>query len=316
MAIQWGVSVARDLAVVVVSHNTKDLLRVCLRSLLASLARSQDVLSHELFVVDNGSHDGSPTMVADNFPTVRLIRLPENRGFAAGNNVAIRQAEARHVLLLNPDTETLGEAPARLVKYLDDHPGTGAAGGRLLNPDLTFQHSCFRFPTLPMTFLDFFPINHRLSNSRLNGRYPRAWYTQPFEIDHPLGACLIVRSEVIQQVGPLDEGFYMYCEEVDWCLRIKQAGWKIGYTPDAEIIHVGGASARQNVGPMFVELHRSRDRFFRKHYGSAFAGAARAIVRLGSRAKSADALRERERGQIDEGELRRRLAIYQEVNRW
>ncbi|HUX86037.1 MAG TPA: glycosyltransferase family 2 protein, partial [Chloroflexota bacterium] len=186
----------------------------------------------------------------------------------------------------------------------------------LLNPDLTFQHCCFRFPTLPMSVLDFFPINHRLTNSGLNGRYPRAWYSHSFDIDHPLGACLIVRSDVIQQVGPLDEAFYMYCEEVDWCFRIKQAGWKIYYTPDAEFIHVGGASSRQNVGPMFVELHRSRDRFFCKHYGAAFAGAARAIVRLGSAAKSADARRDNRKGLIDDAELTRRLAIYQEVNRW
>ncbi len=305
-----------DLAVVVVSYNTRDLLRVCLQSLVASLVRSGHSLSYEIFVVDNASHDGSPSIVAAEFPTVRLISLPENCGFAAGNNVAIRRANARYILLLNPDTETLGDAPARLVRFLDDHPNLGAAGGRLLNPDLTFQHSCFRFPTLPMSFLDFFPIHHRLTNSRFNGRYPRSHYSQPFEIDHPLGACLIVRSEVIQQVGLLDEGFFMYCEEVDWCWRIKQMGWKIAYTPDAQIIHVGGASSRQNVGPMFVELHRSRDRFFRKHYGDAFALAARLILRLGTATKSAEARRAYRQGLIGADELARRLAIYTEVNRW
>ncbi|HUX86216.1 MAG TPA: glycosyltransferase family 2 protein, partial [Chloroflexota bacterium] len=121
-----------DLAVVVVSYNTKDLLRACLRSLLASLVRSDRSLSYEVFVVDNASVDGSPSMVAAEFPMVRLIALPENEGFAAGNNVAIRHANARYVLLLNPDTETLGEAPVRLVKYLEGHPDIGAAGGRLL----------------------------------------------------------------------------------------------------------------------------------------------------------------------------------------
>lgn len=252
-------------------------------------------------------------MVRQEFPEARLLPLDENRGFAAANNLAIRDSDARYVLLLNPDTEVLGDAPAALVRFLDAHPTVGACGGRLLNPDLTFQHSCFHFPTLPMSFFDFLPLNHRIVNSRLNGRYPRRWYNRPFPIDHPLGACLMVRREAIRQVGVLDEGFFMYCEEVDWCYRIKQAGWEIYYTPDAEIVHHGGQSTRQRAGPMLIELHRSRDRFFRKHYGGAYAEAARAIVRLGMAAASRRARQDAAASRIDRATLEQQLAIFREV---
>lgn len=304
-----------DLAIVVVSYNTAALLSACLRSVFASLGRTPELLA-SVVVVDNGSADGSPDVVKRGFPDVRLVTLDENRGFAAANNVGIRRAQARHVLLLNPDTEVLGLSIAGLVRFMDHNPRIGACGGRLLNPDLSFQHSCFHFPTLPMSFFDFFPINHRLVDSRLNGRYPRSWYARSFEIDHPLGACMVVRAETIQQVGPLDEGFFMYCEEVDWCYRIKQAGWKIAYTPDSEIIHIGGASARQTAGPMLVQLHRSRDRFFRKHYGTAFAFAARSIVGLGMSAAKRRARHQYESGLIDSDILDQQLALFDEVGEW
>jgi GT2 family glycosyltransferase len=255
-------------------------------------------------------------MVAGAFPDVRLIALGENRGFAAANNVGIRAVEADCYLFLNPDTEVLGDAPAALVRFLAGRPDVGVCGGRLLNPDLSFQHSCFHFPTLPMTLLDFYPINHRLTESRVNGRYPRSWYRRAFSIDHPLGACMLVRREVIDRVGSFDEGFFMYCEEVDWCLRIRQAGWQIYYTPDAEVIHHVGASTRQNAGPMLVQLHRSRDRYFQKHYGPVYTYAARLIVSAGVRSATRRARRDYEAGLIDVTELNRQLAIYREVTTW
>lgn len=301
-----------DLAVIVVSYNTVALLRACLASLAASLARFGPA-SHQIYVVDNASGDGSPEMVRAEFPDVTLLASPENLGFAAANNLALRSADARYVLFLNPDTEVLGDAPAALVRYLDAHPEVGVVGGRLLYPDLRFQHSGFRFPNLAMSFLDFFPINHRVANSRLNGRYPRSAYTAPLAIDHPLGACMLTRAEVLQRVGAFDEGYFIYCEEVDWCFRVKQAGWEIHYTPDAEIIHHAGASTRQSAGPMLAQLHRSRDRFFRKYYGPLFARAARAIVRLGMARAAAEARRAARRGEIDDAELTRRLAIFSRV---
>jgi GT2 family glycosyltransferase len=167
-----------------------------------------------------------------------------------------------------------------------------------------------------MSFFDFFPINHRLTNSRLNGRYPRAWYKRPFPIDHPLGACMLVRRDVIERVGSFDEGFFMFCEEVDWCLRIRQSGWQIFYTPDAEIIHHVGASTRQSAGPMLVQLHRSRDRLFQKHYGALYTQTARLIVTAGTRSAAKRARREYEGGSIDSTELDRRLEIYRALTQW
>jgi GT2 family glycosyltransferase len=302
------------LAIVIVSYNTSALLRQCLASLEPrSGTRSDDVTT---IVVDNGSSDDSTEMVATDFSDVRLIALGENRGFAAANNVGIGEVEADYYLFLNPDTEVLGDAPAAMVRFLASRPGVGACGGRLLNPNLSFQHSCFHFPTLPMSFFDFFPINHRLTNSRLNGRYPRAWYKRPFPIDHPLGACMLVRRDVIERVGSFDEGFFMYCEEVDWCLRIRQSGWQIFYTPDAEIIHHVGASTRQIAGPMLVQLHRSRDRLFQKHYGALYAQTARLIVTAGTRSAAQRVRREYEGGSIDSTELDRRLEIYRAVTQW
>jgi N-acetylglucosaminyl-diphospho-decaprenol L-rhamnosyltransferase len=316
-----GERAAPDLTVVVVSYNTVALLRRCLGTLEPSLRRFPPPAPDgsagraAIVVVDNASTDGSPEMVRREFPSVGLVALPENRGFAAANNHPLRTVESRAVLLLNPDTEVLGDAPAALLRFLDAHPRVGVVGGQLLYPDLRFQHSCFRFPTLPMTFLDLFPLHHRLLNGRVNGRYPRGWYRRPFPCDHPLGAAMLVRRETMQQVGLFDEGYFMYCEEVDWCYRIKQAGWEIWYTPTAQIIHHAGASTRQHAGPMLVELHRSRDRFFRKHYGDLYASVARQIVRLGMERARAGAQAAARSGQIDATELARQLAVFAEVGR-
>jgi len=297
-----------DLSVIIVSYNTKDLLRACLHSVVQQAGH----ISTEVIVVDNGSLDGSREMVRARFPHVCLVES-ENVGFAAGCNKGIAIASGRFLLLLNPDTVVLDDALGAFVRFLDAHPRAGAAGGRLLNPDGSFQHAAFRFPNLWMSFFDFFPLNHRLLNSRLNGRYPREWYIHPFQIDHPLGACLAVRREVVDQVGALDESFFMYCEEIDWCLRIKRAGWEIWYVPDAVIIHHGAQSTRQFRHRMFVELHRSRYRLFAKYYSPTFCWGARQIVRLGLSREIWRAWRDRQRGRIAEEEYDNRLAAYREV---
>lgn len=301
-----------DLSIVIVSYNTRDLLRGCLASVRESLARSSQ-LRVETFVVDNDSRDGSAEMVAAKFPEVRLIRNPENRGFAAANNLAIRQSSGRHVLLLNSDTVIRGDAPAQLVALLDTHPHVGAAGPRLLNPDGTRQQSVFRFPTLWMSLIDFFPLNHRVVNSRLNGRYPEQWHERVFPVDHPLGACLIVRRAAIDQVGLLDEGFFMYCEEIDWCLRIRRGGWEIVYTPSADVVHYGGQSTSQFRSRMFVELHRSRFRFFRKHNGRLFVWSARLIVGIGLAREALRAWLQARTGGLTTRERDERLAAYWQI---
>jgi hypothetical protein len=307
-----------DLSIVIVSYNTRALLKACLSSV--QCARSAFVSPNpkpesrspttEIIVVDNGSTDGSRDMVRREFPSVHLIES-DNVGFAAGSNKGIGIARGRHVLLLNPDTEVLDDALGALVRFMDAHPQAGAAGGHLLNADGSFQHSAFRFPSLAMTFIDFFPLNHRVLNSRCNGRYPQRLYKNgSFEIDHPLGACLIVRREVIEQVGVFDEGFFMYCEEIDWCLRIKRAGWQIWHVADARVIHHGAQSTGQFRQRMLVELFRSRARLFRKHYSPLFCWANRQIVRLGLTREMARAWWARRRGHIEPDEYDKRMEAY------
>jgi hypothetical protein len=312
-----------DLSIVIVSYNVRDLLEQCLKSvdgrqwsvISSRLATDAYVTTSEVLVVDNASTDGSAAMVREVFPWVRLLENAENRGFAAANNQAFSETRGRYVLMLNPDTVVRPGALEVLIRFMDAHPRAGACGGRLLYGDGSPQHSAFAFPTLAQVWLDFFPMNWRLTESRLNGRYPRSWYARklPFLIDHPLGADLLVRRETSEQVGWLDDRYFMYCEEIDWCIRIKRAGWQIWCVPEAEIVHYEARSTRQFRDAMFVELWRSRFRLFDEHYSPAFRWAARWIVRVGlSRASNRVQAAARAK-QMGEEELQQRLEAYARV---
>lgn len=270
----------RSLTAIYVSYNTRDLLRTSLRSLFHSLAQHGPEQA-EVWVVDNASPDGSAAMVAEEFPAARVIANAENRGFSAANNQGIRSSRGDHLLLINPDTVVQEDAPARLSRFLADHAQAAVVGPRLLAPDGSFQHSAFRFPNLAMGFIEFFPLNHRLLDSRLNGRYPRSRYEQPFRVDHPLGACLLLRRAAAEEAGLFDESFFMYYEEVDLCLRLRRTGWQAWCLPEARIVHYGGQSTGQVAPQMFRQLHTNKLRLFRKHYSPAFCLAARWILRLG-----------------------------------
>jgi len=307
------------LAVVIVSYNVKELLRRCLDSLYTSLRRSSE-LDAQVWVVDNASSDGSAEMVRREFPAAKLIVNDDNLGFAAASNQAMRALEAEtrkpdFIFLLNPDTEVLDRAPYILARFLQQHPDVALAGPRLLYPDGRLQHSAFRFPGVAQIFFDFFPIHHRLAESRLNGRYPRHLYEkgEPFPIDHPLGAAMMVKWEAIEQVGFLDEGFFMYCEEIDWCMRFRAAGWGVYCVPEAKIIHHVAQSTRQFRDEMFVQLWRSRYRLFRKHYGPGFVRVARVLVNIGLRWEMRKARKAAQEGLIGEEELRSRLEAYRRV---
>ena len=269
-----------DLAIVIVSYNTRDLLDRCLASVAASLALTP-VLRAEVVVVDNASADGSAALVTERHPGAHVLALATNSGFAAASNVGIRATTGGIVLLLNPDTEVLGPALAAIVEGFERHGDAGIVGGHLLNPDGSHQDSCFRFPGLAQQWLDFFPLNHRLVSSRLNGRYPASADDDEYAVDHPLGACFAIRREVLDAIGLLDEGYFMYSEEIDLALRASKAGWQAWYAPRARVVHHGGAATRQVRAAMLVELYRSRFRFWRKHHGPAFVWAARRIVHLG-----------------------------------
>jgi len=255
-----------DLSIVIVSWNVRELLTGCLASVLDSLDGSG--IEHEVLVVDNASADGSPEAVSARFPQARLIANAKNCGFAAANNQALHLTQGRFVALLNPDTVVLDNALGILLEFMLQTPAAGMCGPELVYQNGSFQHSAFRFPSLAQVLLDFFPLHSRLQESRVNGRYPRSLYRagQPFCIDHPLGACMMVAREVVDQVGGLDERFFMYCEEVDWAMRIKRAGWRIYCVPAAGVVHYGAQSTRQFRDEMFVALWRSRFRLFNKHY--------------------------------------------------
>ena len=306
------------LAIVVVSYNTRDLTADCLDSAYRDLESSG--FTGHIWVIDNASPDDSAEMVAERFPQTTLVAQVTNLGFAAATNVGIRAAleqdpAPRYVMLLNPDTIVRRGALGALVTFMDETPSAGAAGARLYYGDGSFQHSAFRFPSLSMAFLDFWMINHRLLDSRLNGRYPRRLYEsgEPFPIDHPLGATMCMRREALDEVGLLDEGFFMYCEEIDWCFRAKRAGWGIYCVPASEVVHLGGQSTGQFRARMFQALWQSRFRLFAKHYGSFYQRLVRWIVRAGMRRELARLELQESAGEVGSDEAERRRRAYEAV---
>jgi N-acetylglucosaminyl-diphospho-decaprenol L-rhamnosyltransferase len=278
-----------NLAVVIVSWNVRGLLAACLRSLSADLESWG--LDAEIWVVDNASSDGTPEMVEEAFPKVHLIASQENLGFVKGNNLALHRISSlqspKYLWLLNPDTEVQPGATAALVAALAGDPKVGMVGPKLLYPDGSLQHAAFRFPGLVQLLFEFLPLPARLYDTRLNGRYPPQLYegTEPFFIDHPLGASMMVRTEVIADVGLMDEDFFMYCEEIDWCWRMQDTGWKTLCVPTALVIHHAGRSSEQVRIPAFVSLWKSRARLYARHHGPLTRWLAKLIVRAGMKAR-------------------------------
>jgi N-acetylglucosaminyl-diphospho-decaprenol L-rhamnosyltransferase len=269
------------LSVVIVSWNTRDLLDRCLRSVVADAEQAQ--IEPEIIVVDNASTDGSVAWLRERHPDVPMIALERNVGFATAINVGIRRSTGNALLLLNPDTELHPGALAALVDALYSTPHVGMVSGLLLNPDGTFQSSGYRFPGLVQSFLDFFPLHPRLMASRVNGRFVPGDGATPYEVDHPLGACMLVRRETIERVGWLDEQYFMYSEEIDWSRRLRMNGWTILIAPAARIVHYGGQSTGQLPDDMFLELHRSRARYFQRYQSPAFIRTVERMAQVASR---------------------------------
>lgn len=314
-----------DLAIIIVSWNVCRLLRACLRSLRSALTETGGQgLEASIWVVDNASTDGSAEMVRREFPQVRLLPSETNLGFAAGNNLALRalgfdngrgRTPPPAILLLNPDTEVLPGALSALLACLERYPRAGIAGARLQYGDGRFQHGAFAFPGLWQVAIDLFPRLSRLSESRLNGRYPRKLYeaAEPFPIDHPLGAAMLVRREAIFEAGLLDESYHMYVEEVDWSWRIKAAGWRAYCVPGARIVHHEGQSTGQIRAESFINLWRSRKRFYDRHYGRLKVRLIRRLVLAGMRGQTRLAQAEAARGEIPGEALAQRLEAYRQV---
>jgi N-acetylglucosaminyl-diphospho-decaprenol L-rhamnosyltransferase len=281
-------------SVVIVSWNVRELLARCLSSLFADLDASH--LPARVIVVDNASRDGTPEMIRAQFPRVELIAREDNLGFAGGNNLGLRACGfytdnvavcPAACLLLNPDTEVRPGAIKMLLDTLYSHPECAIVTSQLSYGDGSFQHSAFHFPGLGQLYIDLFQVPGRFYESRWNGRYPRQSFggNEPFEIDTPLGAVMLLRREAIEQVGIFDEGFALYCEEIDWAARFKEAGWKNLCAPAAHIVHHSGQSTSQVQVESFVKLWTSRYRLHTKHPQFAPLWLARRIVIAGMRRK-------------------------------
>jgi GT2 family glycosyltransferase len=282
-----------DLAVIIVSWNVRDHLSECLASVYGELNRSR--LSGAVWVVDNGSTDGTLALLENIFPHTHVISNQHNAGFGAANNQGMVEAAAkkpRYFLLLNPDTLVRLGSLAKMVQFLDETPGAGMAGARLVYRDGRFQHSAFAFPGVAQLLFDLWPISDRLYDSRLNGRYPRQNYrpdAAPFAVDHLLGAAMMIRRDVADKTGGFDEAFHMYCEEIDWSWRIHDAGWSIYTVPAAEIVHYGGESTKQVPARSIVDLWQSRALLYQKHHDRLTLALARRIARKGLRRKASRA---------------------------
>ncbi len=274
-----------DLEIVIVSWNVSTLLGRCLDSLLAQPQAGtprEDLLPLgnrwvRVHVVDNASQDDTCEMLAQRYPWVRLARSPINLGFTGGNNVAISQAQARYILLLNPDTEITEGALECMLDYMEAHPEIGVLGPRLCYGDGRPQPSRRRFPTLGMALMESTVLEQWFPHNRWAARYRMedcpTEEAQP--VDWLTGACLLTRREVWGQIGLLDEGFFMYSEELDWCRRAANAGWERVYLPEALVIHYEGQSSGQVVAQRHILFNASKVRYFAKHHGPWQAGFLR-----------------------------------------
>lgn len=269
---------AVDISIVVVNWNTRDELRACLKSVAAESA-----VSSEIILVDNASSDGSVEMVRAGFPQVKLIENSANLGFAKAANQGIAASRGRYVLSLNPDAEAKPGALSALVRFGDENPKIGIFGPKILNLDGSVYYSCRRFPTLAAGFFrntilgKFFPRNTYLMDYLMAG-----WdHSQTKEVDWVSGAALVMRRELLDDIGAMDERFYMYCEDVDIAYRAKQKGWRVAYFPGAVIVHARARSSDKNPNRMIVEFHKSMYRFFKKHYLHEYSIFARLLVPVG-----------------------------------
>ncbi|MHC4749391.1 MAG: glycosyltransferase family 2 protein [Planctomycetota bacterium] len=258
-----------DVSVIIVAWNVRTLLYNCLKSIFSETKG----INFEVIYVDNASEDGSVKMVTKEFPEVKIIENKKNEGFIKANNQAIRISQARYVHLLNSDTIILDNAIAKMVKFADEHPEAAVVGCKVLNSDKTLQRDCFMWPSLLNMFLAAIYLNKIFPQNRFFGREGMTWwdFNQVREVETVCGCASLVRNKAIKQVGLMDEMYYMYGDDPDWCYRFKKNSWKILFTPEAEIIHYGRQTTKQMPREfkwqlygshlIFMKLHRSRISF-------------------------------------------------------
>lgn len=257
-----------DLSIVVVNWNARDYLRACLESVYAETKR----LRLEVCLVDNASHDGSADLVEAEFPGVHVIRNLQNVGYAAANNQGLRWARGRYVLLLNPDTVITDRALERLADFLEEHPRVAVVGPQLVSPDGRVQGGAAGYEPSLSTVFNYHFLLYRLAPRRVRGLWlARERYADPspIRVDWVAGACLMARGEAVRQVGGLDEGYFMYAEDMAWCAKMRAAGWEVYCLPTARVIHHIGVSARQQGSRFIARNVESLDRYYRSRYGAA-----------------------------------------------
>jgi GT2 family glycosyltransferase len=250
---------ALDLSIIIVNWNTRDELIGCLDSIAG-----QRQAPCEVFVIDNHSRDGSAEAVREKHPWVTLVENEENLGFARAANIGLECSRGRYVVILNPDTTVREGTLEAFLAFMEAHPDAGIAGGQLFNPNASKQNSIANFPSL---------ATELLNKSLLRWLFPKIFpgkgqeYSGPIEVDSVVGACMVVRRDAVQSVGLLDEGYFLFFEETDWCYRMKGAGWKVYHVPQFQIVHFQGKSAAGEKKRAKLEYYRSRYRFFKKNRG-------------------------------------------------
>jgi hypothetical protein len=282
-----------DLSIVIVNWNVRELLRCCLVSIAGSdglVVAGLDTLRYstnggwrgEVIVIDNASTDGSGSMLAQDFPWAQAIANQENLGFTRANNQGLAASRGRYVLFLNPDTELAPAALGLLLDHAETHPQVGVIGPQLRYGDGSLQSSRRRFPTLATFFLESTVVQHWWPRNSVLARY--------YVLDHPddavsqvdwvVGACMLVRRAMLEQIGGFDEGFFMYSEELDLCRRAVDAGWQVVYLPGAVVTHYEGKSSEQVVAARHIQFHSSRVRYVRKYHGKLAASIVRSFLLL------------------------------------
>lgn len=269
-----------DLTIVIVSWNCRDDLAGCLRSIRSAASE----IDSTVVVVDNGSTDGTVEMLRDDFTSTAVLANSTNRGFAAANNQALASLQSRYVLLLNPDTIVHKDALRLLVRFLDESPSIWAAGPLMLNRDGSRQISGVRFPNNWNILCETLFLDRLFPKSRIVGRHKELFadLSIPRSVDYVQGACLIVRADVLNVVGGLDEKFFMYFEETDWCYRMKHNGGLIYLFPEARVTHFGGGETGHYDETRLIHYHRSLLRFYRKHYSTWSSVIVKMIIALRS----------------------------------
>ncbi|MFN8555503.1 MAG: glycosyltransferase family 2 protein [Candidatus Obscuribacterales bacterium] len=269
---------AKKLSISIVHHHGLEMLRDC----LTSIFENSPNFPFEVLVVDNASTDGAVEMIEHDFPAVKLLKNSEQHGFGHNQNAGIAASTGEYIFIYNDDTLLHGQALTTLCDFLDQHSDVGLVGPRLLNADNTLQLSCYKFPSPIRCIWENTLLTAAFPNSTIFGDYRKWQHDQVRAVDFVIGAAMLVRRSVIDQVGTFDENFFMYSEETDWQMRIHKAGWKIMLCPDAVVTHLGGQSSEGVKDRQFCEFNRSAAKLMKKHYGSLGALVQRFAMIEGS----------------------------------